>query len=174
MNFENWKEQFINYLQEKIKNNQINYEDFNEAVKEYKDLSFEIQKILEYAYKNASGKDKDELYKLYKKFSLENAGEMFEKLNKLGYALKNDNNYKNVVSALSDQAYRIMEKTRHAQRDEVQYMITRIFVVNKKEIPLLLSKAFDPIYPNDLFKTFIYSFLSGILGETKEGGEENE
>ncbi|CUT04175.1 hypothetical protein [Candidatus Chrysopegis kryptomonas] len=173
MDLKSWKEQFINYLQEKIKNNQINYESFNEAVKEYQDLSFEIQKILEYAYKNAKGKDKEELYKLYKKFSLENAGEMAEKLNKLGYALKNDSNYKYIVSALSDQAYRIMEKTRHAQRDEVQYMITRIFVVNKKQIPELLSRAFNPTYPDDLFKTFIYSFLSGILGETK-GGEENE
>jgi hypothetical protein len=96
---------------------------------------------------------------------------MVNKLNKLGYALKEDNNYKDVVSALKNQAYRIIEKTRHAQRSEVQYMIFRIFIVNKKEIPYLLSKAFNPIYSDELFKTFIYSFLSGILGE---GGEENE
>jgi uncharacterized membrane-anchored protein YjiN (DUF445 family) len=173
MDLKSWKEQFITHLQEKIKNNQINYKEFEDAVKSYQSLSFEIQKILEYAYKNAQGKDREELYKLYENFSLENAGEMAEKLNKLGYALKNDNDYEKVVSALSDQAYRIMEKTRHAQRSEVQYMITRVFVVNKKEIPELLSRAFNLDYSDELFKTFIYSFLSGILGETK-GGEENE
>ncbi len=174
MDLKSWKEQFINYLQEKIKNNQISYDEFENAIKIYQDLSSDIQKILEYAYKNARSSDKEKLYKLYKKFSLENAGEMFEKLNKLGYALKKDNDYEKVVSALSDQAFRIMEKTRHAQREEVQYMITRIFVVNKKQIPELLSMAFSPNYPDDLFKTFIYSFLSGILGEKTKGGEENE
>jgi hypothetical protein len=92
---------------------------------------------------------------------------MVNKLNKLGYALKEDNNYKDVVSALKDQAYRIIEKTRHAQRSEVQYMIFRIFIVNKKEIPYLLSKAFNPIYSDELFKTFIYSFLSGIFRKSR-------
>ncbi len=174
MNFDikKWKEELLTYLMEQVKNNQINSEDFERAVKEYKDLSIEIQDILEYAYKNAKGKEKDELYDLYQNFSLENAGKMVEKLRGLGYSLRNDNNYRNVVSALSDQAFRIMERTRHAQRSEVQYMITRIFVANKKEIPLLLTKAFNPIYSDELFKTFIYSFLSGILEEkTKEGGE---
>ncbi|MEM4589278.1 MAG: hypothetical protein QXL73_04695, partial [Thermoplasmata archaeon] len=84
-----------------------------------------------------------------------------------------DKNYEKVVDAFSNQAFRIMERVRHSQRSEVQYLITRIFVANKKEIPSLLVKAFNPIYSDELFKTFIYSFLSGILGETKEGGEES-
>lgn len=162
---------FVKYLNEKIQNNQTNPDDFKRAIKEYKDLASEIQEILKYAYKNATGKNKEELYKLYLEFSLENAGEMVEKLRRLGYSLKKKGDYKEIVSALSDQAFRIMEKTRHAQRNEVQYMITRIFWVNKREIPKLLAQAFNPIYPDELFKTFIYSFLSGILGETKEGGE---
>ena len=172
--FESWKKQLTEYLTEQIKTNNISYESLKNVISKYNNLKLDLQQILEYAYKNAKGGDKDNIYKLYKDFSYQNASSMVNKLNKLGYALKEDNNYKDVVSALQDQAYRIIEKTRHAQRSEVQYMIFRIFIVNKKEIPHLLSKAFNPIYSDELFKTFIYSFLSGILGETKDGGEENE
>jgi hypothetical protein len=169
--FESWKKQLTEYLTEQIKNNNISYESLKNVISKYNNLKLELQQILEYAYQNAKGREKDNIYKLYKDFSYQNASSMVNKLNKLGYALKEDNNYKDVVSALEEQAYRIIEKTRHAQRSEVQYMIFRIFIVNKKEIPHLLSKAFNPIYSDELFKTFIYSFLSGILGE---GGEENE
>lgn len=169
MNFDitKWKEDILNHLKEKVKNNQ--YDGFEDIIKEYKNLAFEIQEILEYATKYSSGETKEKLIKLYEKFSHDNAGEMVGRLRSLGYALRSD---KNVKDAFSDQAFRIMEKVRHSQRSEVQYLITRIFVANKKEIPNLLSKAFNPVYSNELFKTFIYSFLSGILGETKEGGEE--
>jgi len=161
------------YLQEKIKSNDIKYDDFKNVVEAYRELSFEIQKILEYASKYSEGKDKDKLWKLYRDFSMQNVGDMHERLRKLGYSLRNDKDYRNVVSAIQDQAYRIMEKTRHALRSEVEYMILRIFVANKKEVPPLLAKAFKPVYPDEIFKVFIYSFLSGILGETKEeGGEE--
>ena len=169
--FESWKKQLTEYLTEQIKTNNISYESLKNVISKYNNLKLDLQQILEYAYKNAKGRDKDNIYKLYKDFSYQNASDMVNNLSKLGYALKKNENYEKVVSALQDQAYRIIEKTRHAQRSEVQYMIFRIFIVNKKEIPYLLSKAFNPIYSDELFKTFIYSFLSGILGE---GGEENE
>lgn len=166
-----WKAEIITYLQEKVKNNQ--YEGFEEIIKEYKNLSFEIQKILEDAIKYTAGEKKEMLQKLYKKFSYDNAGELVERLRSIGYALKSDKSYKNVVSSLSNQAFRIMERVRNSQRSEVQYLLTRIFVANEKEIPNLLAKAFNPVYSDELFKTFIYSFLNGILGEVKEGGEES-
>jgi hypothetical protein len=172
--FESWKKQLTEYLTEQIKTNNISYESLKNAISKYNNLKLDLQQILEYAYQNAKGGDKDNIYKLYKDFSYQNASDMVNNLSKLGYALKKNENYEKVVSALQDQAYRIIEKTRHTQRSEVQYMIFRIFIANEKEIPYLLSKAFNPIYSDELFKTFIYSFLSGILGETKEGGEENE
>ncbi|MEM4314679.1 MAG: hypothetical protein QXM39_05310 [Thermoplasmata archaeon] len=173
MNFDitKWKEEILNYLQEKVKNNQ--YEDFEDILKEYKNLAFEIQEILEYAVKYTAGEGKEKLRKLYEKFSYDNAGEMVERLRSLGYAFRYDKNYKNVVDAFSSQAFRIIERVRHSQRNEVQYLIIRIFRADEKEIPILLAKSFNPIYSDELFKTFIYSFLSGILGETKEGGEES-
>lgn len=171
MDFEGWKKQLIDDLQEKIKNNQINYDDFKSAVDVYNGLAFDLEKVLEFAARNSAGGNKEKMWKLYYDFSIKNVAEMCDKLNKLGYAIRNDKNCKNIVSTLNDQSFRIIEKTRHVLRSEVEYMIMRIFVANKKEIPPLLSKAFNPVYPDEIFKVFIYSFLSGILGETKEGGE---
>ena len=92
---------------------------------------------------------------------------MYEKLRKVGRRLRKNN--KNVAKAFESQAYRLMEKTRLALRSEVEYMILRIFAANKKRMPQVLAKAFNPIYPDEVFKVFIYSFLSGIL---EKGGEE--
>lgn len=171
--------EIIEKLKNEIKNNSINEENFKNACKKYKDLGIELQKIIEYGAKNATGKEKETLEKLYKDFSRQNIATLVDRLRRLGYSLKlkskkdKDKGYEKVRSALSDQAFRIMERTRHAQRSEVFYMIARIFVVNEKEIPLLLAQAFNPVYSDEVFKTFIYSFLSGILGEeTSEGGAE--
>lgn len=171
MNFEEWKKQFIDYFLDKIKKNDIKYEEFKKMQEIYKDLSFEIEKILEYASKNAHGEDKDKLWKLHEDYLLQNIGNMAEGLTKLGYKLRKDYNYEKVISALKDQSFRIMEKTRHTLRSEVEYMILRIFVINKKKVPSLLAKAFNPVYPEEIFKIFIYSFLCSILSEINEGGE---
>ncbi len=165
MDFEKWKGELLNYFQEKIQNNQINYEEFKKAVDEYKKLALHIEKILEFVAKNSTGEQKEKIWNLYYDFSKKNISEINDSLNKLGYALQKDEKYKNVVKAFQDQSFRIIEKTRHVLRSEVEYMIMRIFVANKKEMPTLLAKAFNPIYPDEIFKTFMYSFLSGILGE---------
>lgn len=168
MDFEKWKEELLSYLQEKIKNNQINYEEFKKVVEEYKKLALDIEKILEFAARNSTGVQKEKIWNLYYDFSRGNIPEMTDSLNKLGYKLRKDEEYKNVVEAFQDQSFRIMEKVRHVLRSEVEYMIMRIFVANKKEMPTLLAKAFNPVYPDEIFKTFIYSFLSGILGEKEK------
>ncbi|MCX8191146.1 MAG: hypothetical protein N3D78_03125 [Candidatus Aenigmarchaeota archaeon] len=172
LDFKEWRGDLTNYLSGKIKSGEISYEDFSKAVKEYETLGLELQQILEYAARNSKGEDKDEIWKLYMKFSQKNAGRMVEELGKLGFALKNDKNCKNLVDDLSRQSFRILEKTRHAQRSEVQYLITRIFAANKIKIPYLLSQVFNPSYSDELFKTFIYSFLGGVLSEKQNGGEE--
>ncbi len=168
MDFEEWKGALLSYLQEKIKNNQINYEEFKKAVDEYRKLGFDIEKILEVAAKNSNGEQKEKIWNLYNDFSRKNIAEINDSLNKLGYKLRKNKEYQNVVATIQDQSFRIMEKVRHALRSEVEYMLMRIFIANKKEIPIQLAKSFNPIYPDEIFKTFIYSFLGGILGETEE------
>lgn len=159
-------------LKTEIKNNRITEERFKQTLKNYGDLRFEIQNLLDYAVRTTKGKEKDKLDRLYKNFANVNAGEMAKKLRDLGYSIGMDQSYDDVKKALSDQAYRIMERTRHAQRSEVFYMIGRIFVINKRQFPPLLAQAFSPIYSDEVFKIFIYSFLSGVLIEEKEGGVE--
>jgi len=180
MNFKEWKEEFIRYLQEKIKNNDIKYDDFEKAVEAHRKLSFDIQKILEYASKYSEGKDKDKLLKLYRDFSNLNTSEIVEKLRDIGYRMRTKN--KEVYERFYDKdkrkptgiAYRIIQLTRLGKRDEVFSTLLHEFQGN--EFPKELAMAFNPVYPDEIFKVFIYSFLSGILGETKkkkeEGGEE--
>jgi len=174
-NIKNWKEELLNYLKQQIQSNQKNPDDFKRVVKEYKDLSIEIQEILEYAYKNETGKNKEKFYKLYQSFSLENAGKLAEKLRDIGFELKKNNDiYKRFYDKDKKRskgiAYRIMELTRLGKRSEVFFTLLNEF--QGAYFPNELAYAFNPIYPDELFKIFIYSFLSGILGETKEGGEE--
>ncbi|MCS7164423.1 MAG: hypothetical protein NZ845_05445 [Thermodesulfovibrio sp.] len=159
-------------LKTAIRNNNITEERVKLTLKKYRDLSFEIQKLLDYAVKITKGNEREKIYKIYKNLLNINAGEMAEKLRNLGYSLKNDPNYENVKEALSDQAFRILERTRHAQRSEVFYIIERIFIANNRNFPPLLVQVFNPNYSEEIFKTFIYSFLSGILGEKEEGGLE--
>ncbi|MCS7180102.1 MAG: hypothetical protein NZ891_01950 [bacterium] len=174
MNFDldNWKNQIIEFVNQKIRSNQIKITDFKEIIEKYRELSLETQKLLEYVYKNAPEEEKKEFYKLYQKFLYQNAGEMVEELRRLGNDFKKNKSYENIIKSLNDQSFRIMERTRYVQRSEVQYMIMRIFVVNKKEFPELLSNVFNPVYSDELFKTFIYSFLSAILTEKEQGGGE--
>jgi len=159
-------------LKNEIKENAITTEKFKQIIEEYKRLGFEIQKVLEYGVRSIKGDEKEKIDKIYKQFLSINSGEMADKLRNLGYSLKNNQDYEKIRSALSAQAFRILERVRHAHRSEVFYMIARIFTVNSKEFPSLLAQAFNPNYSDELFKVYIYSFLSGILGEkeNKQGG----
>lgn len=175
-NFKEWKERLIGYLYDKIKSNQIRYDDFSEAVKEYRDLGVRLQEILELGYQISRGDDSNRIFELYREFLQENAGKMVEQLRRLGFEIRTlastRESYKNILDDLSSQSYRILEKTRHARRSEVQYLITRIFVVNKEKIPRRLSRVFNPRYSDELFKTFVYSFLSGVLSDEQRGSKE--
>jgi hypothetical protein len=170
-NMDEWKKQIVNHLQEKIKSNHLNYEDFKNIISAYQDLALEFQKILESAWKLSKGEDKEKFRRLYAKFSNDIAGELTEQLYRIGRNLKKEE--EKLTSTFNNIGYRILERTRLGLRDEVCYMIVRAFYTNNKEVPEKLAEAFKPVYSEELFKTFIYSFLSGILGETKtEGGEE--
>ena len=60
MNFEKWKKELTNHLQENI-----SYEEFEKAVKAYKDLSFELERILENAWRISKGDDREKFRRLY-------------------------------------------------------------------------------------------------------------
>jgi len=162
-------------LKEDVKQNKVMNEKFKTAIKLYYDLGFEIQKIIEYAFKYTQSDEKDNLYKLFREFSLKNSGELYERLRNIGLGLKKNKEvyerfYDNDKKRPKGISYRIMELTRLGKREEVLFTLLNEF--QGAYFPQELATAFNPIYSDELFKTFVYSFLSGILGETKDGGVE--
>ncbi len=160
-------DEILNNLKEKISKNEINYKDFNECMKKYRELGSELQKILEYAAKNAE-EEKEKIWGLYKSFSHTNTSELADKLRGIGYSLRENSTiyerfYDKEKKKLKGIVYRIMELTRLGKRDEVYFTLIHEF--QGVEFPFLLARAFNPIYPDDIFKIFVYSFLSGIIGE---------
>lgn len=69
--------------------------------------------------------------------------------------------------------YRLLEQTRAGKRDDVYYGFLRIFVAAKESFPLDLVEAFKPYYSDEIFKVFIFTFLSGIIGEEQNFNKEN-
>lgn len=121
----------------------------------------EFQKLLEYA--SELKKDEKEFENLYKRAAGRNASNLVDKLSRKGHAFK-----KELGDAFENMGYRLLEQTRAGKRDDVYYGILRIFVANKRKFPDELVEAFKPIYTDEMFKVFIFSFLSGIIGKEKQ------
>lgn len=172
MDFERWKQELIDYCNEKIRSNNVRYNDFKEIVSIYKQIGSELQSILEFAAKNSQGDDKKKLWRLYKDFSKQNTSDLHDNLNRLAFSLKQ--NDKNITDALNRQIYRLMEKTRLGLRSEVANMLVRAFAAQQKAVPELLMRVFNPIYSDEEFKVLMYSFLGGIVKEKDdEGGQQS-
>ncbi len=148
-------------LELQLQTGEINYDDFEARFNELKKQQEEFQKQLEYA--TSIKKDDKRFEILLQKIEGMNASELIETLNKLGYALKKENN--DFSKAFENMGYRLLEQTRAGKRADVHYGIMRIFVSYKREFPKTLLEAFKPYYSDEMFKVFIFSFLSGIIGK---------
>lgn len=163
-------------LEEAILQNQIEFKNFAKAVSSYKDLGFELGRVLEWAANNAQGDERNKLWGLYKEFSLQNTGELCERLRWYGERLRSSKVFerffdkdKKVPKAIT---FRVLELTRLGKREEVFHIILREFVNAQEEIDKNLVNAFNPKYSLESFKVMIYSFLSGLLAEEKEKSKE--
>ena len=93
----------------------------------------------------------------------------FTKVNDLEKAGKENKDLKGTFKNL---AFRILELTRLGKINEAYQAIIRVFIAQKKEIPSALVNVLkeDDV---ELQKSYIYAFLSGVLGENqKKGGKE--
>jgi len=113
-----------------------------------------------------------ELYNIYRRLTLKNTSELANSLRRKGYAIARDST--DICSSFEKMGYRIMELARHGQRDIVFGMILRIFFAASKGIPEDLSKIFQPVYPDDVFRALLYSFLSGVFSAISETGCQNK
>lgn len=156
-------EKKLKELQEQLSKGQTNLENFKQAYSTLQKAQRGLQELLQWAVEqNWASKD---FKKLYRQIAGWNASDLVESLKKTGSALRNDNDLKD---AFDRQGYRILELVRAGRRDDVFHSILRIFVSARKEFPTHLVEAFKPIYSDELFKVFLFSFLSGILGKESE------
>lgn len=159
-------EQKISELKNQLIEGKPKYEDFLKTYYSLRKMYKEFQDLLQWAAEDHREKEK-EYQRLYHQVAGWNASDMIENLKKIGLALKKSQPIKD---AFDRQGYRILELARSGKREEVFHAMMRIFMAAKKEFPERLVEAFKPAYTEDLFKIFIFSFLSGILGN--EGYEK--
>lgn len=155
-------------LKKQLQEGKPNLEAFQRAYQDLRKLQRELQDLLQWAAEDQRGREDEKKFTaLYRQVAGWNASELMENLKRTGFALKKDRDLKD---AFDRQGYRILELVRAGKRDEAYHAILRIFVSAKKEFPSQLVEAFKPVYSDELFKVFLFSFLSGILG--KEESEQ--
>jgi len=160
----------LDQLKEELKKDKIDdLEKFKELFKEfYKQLQKEqtdFVKYLEWAYEK-SGRDK-EIGNILAEMSGRNASDLIESLKRLGYAVQ-----KNLGEDFEKAGFRLLEQVRAGKRSDVMYGITRIFLANKQNLPDILNEAFKPYYSDELFKCFMFTFISSAIKPKENNKEE--
>lgn len=166
-------------LEEQLQKNEVSYESFKEAVDAHKELSFDLQRLVEYACKVAEGQEKEKFERLYKTLASKNASDLCDMLRKEGERLKYRSElYERFYDVDKESpksiVFRILELTRLGKRSDVFHIFLREFLNAKESMSQNLMNAFKPVYSDEMFKVFIYSFLSGLLGQTASKGEDQE
>ncbi|MGC8965989.1 MAG: hypothetical protein ACP5KO_04210 [Caldimicrobium sp.] len=156
-------EQLIEKLKIQLIDGNLNYDDFRKVYDDLRRLQRKFQNLLQMATEDQRGRKEGEKFqRLYQHVAGWKASDLMESLKRIGFALKKDSALKD---AFDRQGYRILELVRAGKRDEAFHAILRIFVSSKKDFPSLLVEAFKPVYSDELFKIFLFSFLSGILSK---------
>lgn len=152
----------LNELKEKLTNDNFTYQDFEACYKTLSHENLEFQKLLEEAFE--INKDDKQLYGLLRKVKLLNSSELIDKLKRVGYSIRKSSN-STMKNSFSNLGYRLLEQARAGKRDDVYYGFLRIFISVKENFPLELVEAFKPYYSDEMFKVFIFTFLSGVIGQ---------
>lgn len=145
--------------------NGYNFEFLERQLLNYKDT---INKKEDKNYKDNENINK--LNRLVKKIRDAKPNVLIDKLKSTGFALAKDTNFK---KAINDQIYRILELARLDKRDDVIHILMRIFISYQKRIPEELIISIKPVTDNNLFKAYIYSFLTGFVGENENKNKED-
>jgi hypothetical protein len=169
-----WEQKFRE-LQKQVLEGKPDCKDFEKTARVLRKMHREFQRLLEEAEKDQRGKEKSrDLEKLLRSVATWNASDLIERMKIEATSVRKT---KALKDAFDNQGYRILELVRAGKRDEVFHSILRIFVAEKKRFPKTLVEPFKPVYSDELFKIFLFSFLSGILGkeeENKEGGNHEQ
>jgi len=160
-----------------VSQGKVKIEEFREAFTALDDFTVNLQDTLEELLKRSEIEDKDEWRYWWMLLAQRNSAKLCEELRKYGFSLRKTTEvYERIYDREKKKprglAYRILELTRLGKRDEVFFSLLNIF--QGVEIKPDLARVFNPVYSDDLFRVFIYSFLSGLLGPEKSSPEEVE
>lgn len=155
---------YIDQLREqalKIEVENPTLEDFQAFYAHLQRVHRSFQDSLYWALEGERGREK-EFRRFYNLVAARNASDLVESLKRTGFRL-----HKNqaIREAFERQGYRILELVRAGKRDEAFHAILRIFVSINHPFPTPLVEAFKPTYSDELFKVFLFSFLSGVMSK---------
>lgn len=165
----------LNELYEKITPDNLDWlDDLDKTVSLF--LRFEklsdFISALEYVRDRVEGEKKGRVEVILNKLKRAEPDFLIERLRNVGYGLSQNPEFKD---AIESQALRILEQARLGKRDAVIGMLLRIFMVHNKQFPpALIETLKQNKYDIDLFRSFIYAFLSAFIDQTakKEGEDE--
>ncbi|MGC9101255.1 MAG: hypothetical protein ACP5HC_08395 [Caldisericum sp.] len=158
-------EQRIENLKNQLQEGNLDLKSFEQVYQRLQELQREFLRLLEWAIEDQRGKKYEEEFKtLYQKIAGWKVSELIEKLKEEGLRLRKSD----LKKAFDQQGYRILELVRAGKRDAVFYTILRIFVSAREKFPPELVEVFKPVYSDELFKIFLFSFLSSVLIDEEE------
>lgn len=130
------------------------------------ELSIQIEKKENEENKKKQKEKLNKIYGLLKELKSKEPDFLIENLRRAGYAIAERN--KSLKDAIEKESLRILEQTRLGKRDNVIHMLMRNFVIRQEHIPNELIYALKPQYDTNLFRAFIYAFLSSFISIDKE------
>ncbi|NPV38764.1 hypothetical protein [Treponema sp. J25] len=164
-NDKNQKAISLEELKEKVRNNNFQYEDFENYYKQMREKEKEFLSLLEWVCQ--SKRDDKNLQRLLQRSSLESVSNLMEDLKNLGYGVQKD-----LGEDFAKMGYRLLEQVRAGKTSDVMYGISRIFITHQRNLPDILNEAFKPYYDVETFKCLLYAFLSAAIKPERKSKQE--
>jgi hypothetical protein len=114
--------------------------------------------------------ERESVEKLLRRIAPRSHHVLFEHIRRLAWSLRN---HKDLQESIKKQGYRIINLARAGRKDEVAYLLARIFLAHGKSLPDPLVGMFSPSVPEDTFRACVYAF-AGILAEPKDDQGEQK
>ncbi len=165
-------EQIVKELRDKASQGKLSLKELEDTVGEVERLFEETVRFLDQYVRMAKPDERESVEKLLRRIAPRSHHVLFEHVRRLAWSLRND---RDLRESLEKQGYRIINLARAGRRDEVAYLLTRIFLASGKALPDSLIRVFSPSVPDEVFRACIYAFV-GVMGEkepkdSEQGGE---
>jgi len=166
--------QIVKELQGKASQGTLSLEELADTVREVEDLFVEMVRFLEQYGRMVGPKERESVEELLRRIAPRSHHVLFEDIRRLAWTLRGEEDLKGLREAVEKQSYRIINLARAGRRDEVAYLLTRIFLAVGRSLPDKLIRVFSPSVPDEVFRACIYAFV-GVFGEkdseNEKGGE---